>query len=37
MKLPENKNGSAHGSVFFDTEKSYKEYENRIEEIVKEL
>lgn len=37
MKLPENKNGSAHGSFFFDTEKSYKEYENRIEEIVKEL
>lgn len=37
MKLPENKNGSAHGTVFFDTEKSYKEYEDRIEEIVKGL
>lgn len=37
MKLPENKNGSAHGSTFFDTEKSYKEYEDKIEEIINEL
>jgi lipopolysaccharide cholinephosphotransferase len=35
MKIPENKNGTFHGSVFFDTEKSYKEYENKIDEIFK--
>lgn len=37
MKLPENKNGSIHGSVFFDTEKSYKEYEKNIKSIVEKL
>lgn len=36
MEIPEIKNGSMHGKVFFDTEKSYKEYENDIENIVKE-
>lgn len=28
MRIPENKHGGMHGQVFFDTEKSYKEYEN---------
>lgn len=27
MKIPENKNGSLHGEIFFDTKKSYKEYQ----------
>lgn len=27
MKIPENKKGSIHGEVFFDTKKSYKEYQ----------
>lgn len=27
MKIPENKGGTVHGEVFFDTQKSYKEYE----------
>ncbi len=27
MKIPEDKNGSKHGGVIFDTQKSYKEYE----------
>ena len=26
MKIPENKNGSTHGEIFFDTKKSFKEY-----------
>ena len=37
MTIPKNKNGSVHGGVFFDTEKSYKEYENQLEEICKKL
>lgn len=28
MEIPSNKNGSIHGSVFFDTEKNYKYYNN---------
>ena len=27
MKIPENKNGSMHGEVFFDTKNCYKKYE----------
>lgn len=27
MKIPEDKNGTKHGKIIFDTEKSYKEYE----------
>lgn len=27
MKIPKDKNGSKHGGVFFDTERSYKTYE----------
>ena len=37
MTIPKNKNGTVHGGVFFDTEKSYKEYENQLEEICKKL
>lgn len=37
MKIPENKNGTLHGKVFFDTEKSYLTYNDNIEEIVKKL
>ncbi len=37
MEIPENKNGSLHGNVFFDTEKSYKTYEKNIDEIVEKL
>lgn len=32
MKIPENKNGTLHGEVLFDTENSYKRY-NTMEEI----
>lgn len=28
MKIPENKNGTLHGEVLFDTENSYKDYSN---------
>lgn len=31
LKIPENKGGSMHGKVFFDTNKSYKEYEKKEE------
>lgn len=37
MKIPKNKNESVHGTVFFDTEKSYKEYEKDIDRIVERL
>lgn len=37
MKIPKNKNGSLHGNVFFDTDKSYKEYEKNKEKIIKDL
>ena len=37
MEIPKNKNGSIHGHVFFDTEKSYVEYNNKIKEICEEL
>lgn len=28
MEIPENKNGSMHGTCYFDLDKTYKEYEN---------
>lgn len=34
MKIPENKSGSMHGNVFFDTDKSYLEYEKNKNEIL---
>lgn len=34
MKIPKNNSGTIHGKVFFDTEKSYKEYENKIDKII---
>lgn len=37
MQIPENKNGSMHGNVFFDTEKGYLEYKDRLKEITKKL
>lgn len=37
MEIPKDKNGSKHGSVFFDTEKSYTQYINNIKDIVKSL
>jgi lipopolysaccharide cholinephosphotransferase len=37
MQIPENKGGSLHGSVFFDTENSYLKYENEIKDICKKL
>ena len=32
MKIPENKNGSVHGEIIFDTKESYKNY-NKGEKI----
>jgi len=37
MKIPDNKNGSTHGKVFFDTENSYIKYDKQIEKITKNL
>ncbi len=37
MRIPKNKNGSMHGNVFFDTETSYKEYNNNKSEIIDKL
>ena len=37
MKIPDNKNGSIHGNVFFDTENSYVKYEKQIEDITRKI
>ena len=37
MKIPENKSGSMHGNVFFDTDKSYLEYEKNKNEILRNI
>ena len=38
MKIPEDKNGTLHGNVFFDTGKSYKKYSKKqICDIVEKL
>ena len=37
MAIPKNKNGTVHGGAFFDTGKSYKEYEAQRIEICKKM